>query len=433
MSKKVIEISGLSKKYTKDKEAVYPQKKSLKDRFTQLFGSRNNGSKNKNTEFWALKDIAFSVNKGDALGIIGPNGAGKTTLLKILSQIAPPTKGRIILRGSVTPLLGVGTGFVKGLSGRENIFLNGSIMGMSKKLIKSKFDEIVEFSGVENFIDMPIKYYSSGMYSRLAFAVATHIVGDILIVDEVLSVGDAGFQKKSLDKMSSLMGSGRTVLFVSHSMNSILKFCNKAIWLDHGKLVSEGDAQSVAEAYLKTVTNLNDSWSDSNERETKKDQKIDQKQSPEDSLKAAAFKSVLIQNNSGERKKIFFRNESIKILLQYEIHKNNAIIVPVLHLYCCPRHGVDADTHILTSYDDDLKNKRDNGDYESKCTIPAYFLNDGEYYISVALVTPGARLLRHEKRNRILTFKVVENFDPEKVVGSVHSGVIRPDLKWNSQ
>lgn len=430
MSGKAIEVTGLFKKYSKTKEAVPHQKASLLERANRFF--RKNRNSYKSGDFWALKDIHFSVNKGDALGIIGPNGAGKTTLLKILSQIAPPTKGRIVLRGTVTPLLGVGTGFVKNLSGRENIFLNASIMGMSKKLIKTKFDEIVEFSGVEEFIDMPLKYYSSGMYSRLAFAVASHIVGDILVVDEVLSVGDAGFQKKSLDKMSMLMRSGRTVLFVSHSMNSVLKFCNKAIWLDHGQLVSTGNAHRVAESYLKTVTKLNDTWNKNIPSESKDDSEIRPGQLPDNALRAASFKSISIIDESDNRKKIFSRDESINISLKYEIQKENASIVPVVHLYCSARHGVETETHIFTSYDWEMKKKRNQGDYESRCTIPASFLNDGEYFLSAALITDGARLLRHEKRHRVLTFKVVENFNPEKVIGNVHSGVIRPDLKWKS-
>jgi lipopolysaccharide transport system ATP-binding protein len=430
MSNKSIEVTGLYKIYSKTKEAVTHHRTSLLERANRFF--RKNKTHHNSGDFWALKDIHFSVDKGDALGIIGPNGAGKTTLLKILSQIAPPTRGRIVLRGTVTPLLGVGTGFVKNLSGRENIFLNASIMGMSKKQIKNKFDEIVEFSGVEEFIDMPLKYYSSGMYSRLAFAVATHIVGDILVVDEVLSVGDAGFQKKSLDKMSKLMGSGRTVLFVSHSINSILKFCNKAIWLDHGQLVSIGNAQSVAESYLNTITKLNDTWNQNTPSESKEDNEVKNMQLPDNALKSATFKSITISDERDNKKNIFFRDESVTISLKYIIQKDNASIVPVVHLYCCPRHGVDTETHIFTSYDWALKQKRNSGDYESRCTIPASFLNDGEYFLSAALITDGARLLRHEKRYRVLSFKVVENFEPEKVIGNAHSGVIRPNLKWKS-
>lgn len=206
---------------------------------------------NRSEIFWALKDINFSVEKGEIIGIIGPNGAGKSTLLKILSQITPPTNGEIILRGKVASLLEVGTGFHPELTGRENIFLNGAILGMTRKEIASKFDQIVEFSGIGQFLDTPVKRYSSGMYVRLAFSVAAHMEPDILFIDEVLAVGDAEFQKKCLGKMDEVTKTeGRTILFVSHNMDAVNRLCAKTILLDHGRIIASGNTSEVIGKYL---------------------------------------------------------------------------------------------------------------------------------------------------------------------------------------
>jgi lipopolysaccharide transport system ATP-binding protein len=227
--------------------------------FRQSFGSwmdklrgRSNGHVQDSKEFWALKDINFEIKKGEAVGIIGRNGAGKSTLLKILSRITEPTKGRFEINGRVSSLLEVGTGFHPELSGRENIYLNGTILGMKRREIKAKFDEIVAFSGVEKFIDTPVKHYSSGMKVRLAFSVAAHLEPEILIVDEVLAVGDAEFQKKCLGKMDEVSkNEGRTVLFVSHNMGAVQKLCTKGLLLGKGELWYQGDLNSTVNEYLR--------------------------------------------------------------------------------------------------------------------------------------------------------------------------------------
>jgi lipopolysaccharide transport system ATP-binding protein len=252
MSNPVITVENLSKsyilkhqnaeRYTALRDVITNTAKSI---FTKQ--TINNNSKE---EFWALKDISFEINQGDRVGIIGRNGAGKSTLLKVLSRIVTPTKGRITIDGRIASLLEVGTGFHPELSGRENIFLNGSILGMSKSEIQKKFDEIVTFSEVERFLDTPVKRYSSGMYVRLAFAVAAHLDPEILIVDEVLAVGDAEFQKKCLGKLKDVSGEGRTILFVSHNMEAIQKLCNKGILLNKGSLTSIGEMNGVINSYL---------------------------------------------------------------------------------------------------------------------------------------------------------------------------------------
>jgi len=232
----IIKVEGLSKQYLLNKSAS-PKSDTLFDNvLTGVKNIKNITKKRETQEFWALKDVSFEIKQGDRVGIIGRNGAGKSTLLKILSRITPPTKGRIEIYGRLASLLEVGTGFHGDLSGRENIYLNGSILGMSKHEIDRKFDEIVAFAEVEQFLDTPVKRYSSGMYVRLAFAVAAHLEPEILIVDEVLAVGDAAFQKKCIGKMKDVSNGGRTILFVSHHMASIQSLCNKAIVLKKGMI-----------------------------------------------------------------------------------------------------------------------------------------------------------------------------------------------------
>jgi lipopolysaccharide transport system ATP-binding protein len=261
LMKPIIEVHNLSKKYKIG--AVQPRYLSLRDSLSTTFkGVKNwvNFDKSEglkpidNTDFWALKDINFTVNAGESIGIIGRNGAGKSTLLKILSRITPPTSGRAVLRGRLASLLEVGTGFHPELTGRENVYFNGSILGLRKVEIDKQFDEIVQFSGIEQFIDTPMKNYSSGMQLRLAFAVAAHLEPEILIIDEVLAVGDAEFQKKCLGKMDEVSRSGRTVIFVSHNMSALKELCQRGIVLKKGEIVFDGKINNAIDSYL-TIQN----------------------------------------------------------------------------------------------------------------------------------------------------------------------------------
>lgn len=264
MSETVIRVENLSKKYVLSHQQEGRSYKSLRDVIADgtksLFSSFQNGkSKLENPtreEFWALKDVSFEIKQGDRVGIIGRNGAGKSTLLKILSRIVEPTEGRISIKGRVASLLEVGTGFHPELTGRENIYLNGAILGMSKVEIQRKFDEIVAFAEVERFLDTPVKRYSSGMYVRLAFAVAAHLEPEILIVDEVLAVGDAQFQKKCLGKMEEVGKEGRTVLFVSHTMSVVESLCNRGILLQSGQVHLNDSAQTAISQYLENTYSL---------------------------------------------------------------------------------------------------------------------------------------------------------------------------------
>jgi lipopolysaccharide transport system ATP-binding protein len=254
--KPIIEVRHLYKKYRVGRILSYY---TLRDKLAELYSKPINLFKKEKVnddgleenEFWALKDVSFSVMPGEAFGIIGRNGMGKSTLLKILSRITPPTRGEIRLWGSVASLLEIGTGFQQELTGRENIFLNGAILGMRQKEIRKKFDEIIDFAEVEKFLDTPVKFYSSGMYMRLAFAIAAHLDPKILIVDEVLAVGDAAFQKKCLGKMESTTYEGRTVIFVSHNMDAVSELCSKAILIRNGSITDIGETDKVIKLYKK--------------------------------------------------------------------------------------------------------------------------------------------------------------------------------------
>jgi lipopolysaccharide transport system ATP-binding protein len=255
MSDSVISVENISKRYALGRQRR--QDDGLRHRIEiaarnpfRWLRSRIWERQTKKKEFWALKDVSFEVKQGEVLGVIGRNGAGKSTLLKILSRITEPTRGRICLSGRVASLLEVGTGFHPELTGRENIFLNGAILGMRRTEIKRKFDEIVAFSEVEQFLDTPVKHYSSGMYVRLAFAVAAHLEPEVLLIDEVLAVGDLSFQKKCLWKMGEVARGGRTVLFVSHNIEAVRTLCQRAILFDEGRIVADGDVESVTEDYF---------------------------------------------------------------------------------------------------------------------------------------------------------------------------------------
>jgi lipopolysaccharide transport system ATP-binding protein len=251
MSDVVVHAEGVGKQYRLGQltGGYRLLSETISDRFRSL--GRRDGPRE---EFWALRDVGFEIERGETFGIVGHNGAGKSTLLKILSRVTPPTEGEVHLRGRVGALLEVGTGFHQELTGRENIFLNGAILGMRRAEIERKFDEIVDFAEVERFIDTPVKRYSSGMYLRLAFAVAAHLEPEVLIVDEVLSVGDLSFQEKCLGRMERVAGEGRTVIFVSHNLTAVSKLCNRAMLLDHGAKVTEGATDAVIESYIRSVS-----------------------------------------------------------------------------------------------------------------------------------------------------------------------------------
>lgn len=240
----MIKIDNVSMKFNLEIEKDF----SMKQAFVNLFTKKK---KKKNDDFYALKNVSFTVDKGEVVGLIGSNGAGKSTLLKVVSGVMKPTSGKVTVQGVISPMIELGAGFDGNLTARENIYLNGAILGYSKKFLDSKFDEIVEFSELKDFLDVPVKNFSSGMTAKLAFSIATVVNPEILIVDEILSVGDIKFQEKSKHKMMEMIKGGTTVLYVSHSLQSIKELCTKVVWLEHGKVVKIGDTKKICDAYYK--------------------------------------------------------------------------------------------------------------------------------------------------------------------------------------
>lgn len=344
-----------------DLNRAWARLRGKEDPMSKLGETNDRAIKGNSDYVWSLKDVTFEVEKGEVLGIIGRNGAGKSTLLKILSKVTAPTTGSIKINGRIASLLEVGTGFHPELTGRENIFLNGAILGMTKAEIHSKFDEIVDFSGVERYIDTPVKRYSSGMYVRLAFAVAAFLEPEILIVDEVLAVGDAEFQKKCIGRMKDVsVNDGRTVLFVSHNMSAINELCTKGLLLKHGSVIAQGGTRKIIDNYI-------DSGASSSIYSA---EVIDQKGSGQ-------FISVKFFNQKGENKNVFLSGELPYIEIDYSINRS------------CSNFNVSAaifdvfESHVYSTADTDLNDsligRRENGLYKVKFPLDINGLNTGIY------------------------------------------------------
>lgn len=415
MSDVVISVENLSKQYRLGKVG----KATLHDDVNRLLyklagkedpylkiGEENDRSKKSSSDYvWALKDINFEVHQGDVLGIIGRNGAGKSTLLKILSKVTSPTTGQIKIKGRVASLLEVGTGFHPELSGRDNIFLNGAILGMTRREIKSKFDEIIEFAGIERYIDTPVKRYSSGMYVRLAFAVAAHLEPDILIVDEVLAVGDAEFQKKCLGKMKDVSErEGRTVLFVSHNMLATKNLCESGIFLKNGLVDFKGNINDTINEYML-------------------DGRILSAKSTEETLFPDIENEFIkfISANSYSDSEIFKVNSTISISFTFEVTQ-----ALVLNLSLVLKDSFDT---VIFNAISEIK-KVETGLHTSVLEIPANLLNDGRCFVDIYFVDS-------EKIKPLFSIKEILSFDVEddrdlKWVGK-WMGAIRPKLNFTIQ
>ncbi|MCU0666048.1 MAG: ABC transporter ATP-binding protein [Candidatus Omnitrophica bacterium] len=373
-------------------------------------------------EVWALKDINFEINRGEVVGIIGRNGAGKSTLLKILSRITEPSAGQVTIKGRVASLLEVGTGFHPELSGRENIYLNGAILGMSRVEIKRKFDAIVAFSEVEQYLDTPVKRYSSGMYVRLAFAVAAHLEPEILVVDEVLAVGDTQFQKKCLGKMDDVAHQGRTVLFVSHNMNAIQRLCKRCIVLRYGAMIFDGESSSAIANYLKT-NDLNQqvSW-------------------PQSSLAPGndiiRLRSVRIVGDDGHVHSQFDVRDPIKLEIEFQVFKDTqaAIIVQFVGAL---------GTYIMASMDNYIngpwgkQSPYTAGIYKTSCCIPGDFLNEGQLSINLWIYSPPLAPSQspHVRLFNVVSADIGDRHDPGGARGQFPyewgmEPAVRPKLQW---
>jgi lipopolysaccharide transport system ATP-binding protein len=335
-------------------------------------GEANDRTKKGDSDLvWALRDINFEVKQGEVLGIIGRNGAGKSTLLKLLSRVTQPTTGNIKVRGRIASLLEVGTGFHPELSGRENIFLNGAILGMTKAEIRSKFDEIVDFSGVERYIDTPVKRYSSGMYVRLAFAVAAHLEPEILIIDEVLAVGDAEFQKKCLGKMKDVSGQGRTVLFVSHNMVAVQNLCTMAMILDNGTLLSMDKTQDVVNKYLSY--NIQDD----------KSLVVDLKNAKRTGATKQVIQKIWLENSRGEVVRSVFMGESFSLFFTFESMTNLNNVLFGFGIENSQGERISSLNNEISG--DPIPTEISNGKVCLRVESPN--LMDGQYYVSVSVVT----------------------------------------------
>lgn len=373
---------------------------------SELFDGENILSeKSDEAAFWALQEINFEAQQGEALGIIGKNGAGKSTLLKILSRVTRPTRGSVKGHGRIASMLEVGTGFHDELTGRENIFLNGNILGMSNNEIKRKFDSIVDFSGIARFIDTPVKRYSSGMYVRLAFSIAAHLEPDILLLDEVLTVGDMEFQEKCLKKMKEIIAErGCTILFVSHNVNSVLELCNRAILLNKGKIAEEGDTKYVVNNYYKSIgkRNFYQRWDHSD--------------------KSPGNEVIRIQHVSLKPE---FPDLETKIDVRTPLHISIGFINSMA--------GIDLSVgiHLFTTSGDCICDIPSSSkvlradEYECSCTIPGNFLNDGDYYISVIFVKDTNEAVYYLER--CLSFEVADYRGEIKWQGK-WIGAVRPSF-----
>jgi lipopolysaccharide transport system ATP-binding protein len=420
MSNTVISVENVSKAYRlgqigtgtlKDDLQVWWAKLRGQPNPLQKIGALDHNSGEAET-IWALKDINLQVQQGEVLGIIGRNGAGKSTLLKILSKVTAPTSGEVKIKGRIASLLEVGTGFHPELTGRENIYLNGAILGMNKPEITRKFDEIVDFSGVEQFIDTPVKRYSSGMYVRLAFAVAAHLEPEILLVDEVLAVGDADFQKKCLGKMGEVAKEGRTVLFVSHNMQAVSLLCPSTALLESGRIAARESTSRVVTQYLSSGSSQSARavWRFEDAPGTK----------------TARLHSVSALNEKGEVCADLWLNKPITLAAQFWILRRARVEIS-FHLY--NQQGMVLFATGNFHAPDWRGVEHDPGLYAASCTIPEHFLNDGQYYIKV--------YLHHGRTHRTdavvpeaISFRVLDPGDTRGDWTGPWIGLIRPLLPW---
>lgn len=410
----IVRVESLSKQYRLGgRESAYDTLResiveAVRTPFKRLRGDNGNS-------IWALQDLNFEVAPGEVLGIVGRNGAGKSTLLKVLSRITQPTTGRVELFGRVASLLEVGTGFHPELTGRENIYLNGAVLGMKRVEIDSKFDQIVEFSELEKFLDTPVKRYSSGMYMRLAFAVASHLEPEILIIDEVLAVGDAQFQKKCLGKMSNVATQGRTVLFVSHNMVAVQSLCQRAIWLDRGRIVNEGPASEVVADYLTsgTASQLDEVWDDI-------------ATAPGNDI--VRLHSIRVRAEDGSSDALTKKTPFL-IEIEYWNRQPGARLHIALHLYTAQDiiafttgNGPDvAGTDAYTAA----------GLFRCTCRIPADLLNTGRHRFVLFVVRDSNSVIyRHESG---VSFEVLDLQAREVSFYGREPGVVQPVLHWTTE
>ncbi|TWT60435.1 Teichoic acids export ATP-binding protein TagH [Rubinisphaera italica] len=431
MSNVALRVEGLGKKYrigthqpyNRLSEAITGLGKSIISLPQKMINKSKpipqNAASSEN-EFWALRDINFEVKEGDVVGIIGRNGAGKSTLLKILSRITEPTEGRFGVRGRISSLLEVGTGFHPELTGRENIYLSGSVLGMTRSEIKSHFDEIVDFSGVEKFLDTPVKRYSSGMQVRLGFAVAAHLKSEILIIDEVLAVGDIEFQRKCMGKMSDVAHGGRTILFVSHNMAAISRLCNKAILIEEGDMVLSDTTENAIKCYL----NVNEEAS-SNELIWDKGGNYP----GNDDVQITKFGI----SNTGMSSNQISIDFPVQFSINYRLNHSGMRLSSGIVLSNMNGEIVltSANRHSASIAEDKYFNiPLETGDYKATCNIPANLLNANQYYAIARIYQDISNVIAETPP---ISFKVTDSGSMRKEFLGEWAGIIRPRLDWKTR
>ncbi|MDQ6652300.1 MAG: polysaccharide ABC transporter ATP-binding protein [Acidobacteriota bacterium] len=385
---------------------------------TAPFTRRKNGDDHQT--LWALRDINLQIGQGELVGIIGHNGAGKSTLLKILSRVTKPTNGEVELFGRIGSLLEVGTGFHPDLTGRENIFLSGAILGMRRAEIDRKFNEIVAFSELQKFIETPVKWYSSGMYVRLAFSVAAHLEPEIVMMDEVLAVGDASFQQKCLDKMHEIRQQGRTILFVSHDMAAITRLCKRVVLLENGRITFDGEPREVVKRYLssslKTAALLE--WEN-------------QREAPGDNV--VRLRRVRVRTKDGETTAVVDIQKPFGIELTYDVLDEGHALVPVLEFYN------EAGTELFSTHDTSAnwrRHPRSRGTYTSTVWIPGNLLAEGSLLGHVSIMSHFPATVLHAHERNAVAFQVVDGPSADSARGDYMGpmpGVIRPLLNWTTE
>jgi lipopolysaccharide transport system ATP-binding protein len=430
MSDLVVTVKGLGKFYPMNASGGAPR-----GLLSKLKGKLNSSAAREQTGHWALRDINFKVHRGERIGIIGRNGAGKSTLLKIMSRVAYPTVGEARISGSLTSLLEVGTGFNENLSGRENVYLNASLHGMHRDVVDSKLDDIVKFSEIGRFIDTPLKHYSSGMRMRLAFSVAAHLDPDVLLLDEVLAVGDMSFQRKCLERVDELTDSGRTLFFVSHSMDSIIRYCNRCIWLDGGTIKADGDVQDVVSAYVENVLKVKSELElreEQSEAFSTSETPISDGADAARDLGRAKLRFAQMIDSAGATKSIFSVNEKVGVCFEYEV-EGPGVFLPAIHLYCPQGTLLFAATVPETNVD----TFRKEGKHRVRATawLPQYLLNIGTYAVSLIVFSPvEAPFKRYFAHEQALSFHCVEAPIGERSARGLmprgFPGPVRPMLDW---
>ena len=425
--KPMIRIEGVSKRYRLGKRVPYRTfREALSETATaplralrRRFRGQDGPSPSNDGHLWALKNVGFEVEAGEAVGIIGRNGAGKSTLLKILSRITEPTGGQIDLYGRVGSLLEVGTGFHPELTGRENIFLNGTLIGMSRREVRLKFDEIVAFSEVEKFLDTAVKHYSSGMYMRLAFAVAAHLEPEILLVDEVLAVGDASFQKRCLNKMRDVRSQGRTVLFVSHNMSAVTRLCERTVLLDQGSVLADGPSSQVVSSYLSAGigTTAAREWADPSS-------------APGNEI--VRMCAVRVRAEDGLVCEAIDIRRPVGIELEFQVLTPGHVLVPNYHVFneegICAFVALDTDPEWC-------RRPRPAGRYVTTAWIPGNFLAEGTFLVEAAISTINPVVVHAAERDAV-AFQVMDSLDGDSARGDLGGhipGVVRPLLHWTNR